>query len=63
MVLNNGPASCDLDVPVQGLFAAGAALHDLWGGGRAHVAAGRITDATLPPRSGAMLKKAGENNS
>jgi neopullulanase len=55
VVLNNSPASCDLDVPVRGLFAEGAALHDLWGGGQAQVAAGRITGMALPPRSGAVL--------
>jgi len=55
VVLNNGPAGYDLDVPVQDLFANGAALHNLWEGGRAQVAAGRITNATLPPRSGAVL--------
>ena len=55
VVLNNGPASCDLDVPVGGLFADGAVLHDLWQGGRAQVAAGRITGGALPPRSGAVL--------
>jgi len=69
VVLNNGPASCDLDVPAQGLFTDGAVLRDLWeigtsppklggtegGRGQAQVAAGRITGATLPPRSGAVL--------
>ena len=55
VVLNNGLANYDLDVPVQGLFADGTALHDLWEGGRARVAAGRITDMRLSPRSGAVL--------
>jgi neopullulanase len=55
VVLNNGPASYDLDVPALNLFADGTALHDLWKGGRAQVIAGRITDAMLPPRSGAVL--------
>ncbi|MCK4300063.1 MAG: DUF3459 domain-containing protein, partial [Planctomycetes bacterium] len=57
VVLNNGPTSYDLDVPVRGLFADGTVLHDLWEGGRgrAQVAAGRIIGATLPPRSGAVL--------
>lgn len=55
VVLNNGPASYDLDVPVWGLFADGTPLRDLWEGGRARVAAGRITAATLPPRSGVVL--------
>ncbi len=49
-----------LDVPVEGLFSDGTALHDLWEGGRAQVAAGRITGATLPPRSGSVLA-VGEN--
>jgi len=55
VVLNNGPAGYDLDVPVRDLFADGTVLHDLWGGGQAQVATGRITGATLPPRSGAVL--------
>ena len=55
VVLNNGPTSYALDVPVRGLFADGTTLHDLWAGGQAQVAAGRITGATLPPRSGAVL--------
>jgi len=55
VVLNNGPASYDLDVPLRGLFAEGTLLHNLWEGSRAQVAAGRITGATLPPRSGAVL--------
>jgi len=55
VVLNNGPASCDLDVPVRGLFADGAAVHDLWQGRRAQVVAGRIAGLTLLPRSGAVL--------
>jgi cyclomaltodextrinase len=55
VVLNNGGASYDLDVPVDGLFPEGASLHDVWGGGRAGVTAGRVTGATLPPRSGAVL--------
>ncbi|MDY7077515.1 MAG: alpha-amylase family glycosyl hydrolase [Chloroflexota bacterium] len=55
VVLNNGPDDYDLDVPVRDLFTAGTALHDLWEGGRAQVAAGRIVGSTLPPRSGAVL--------
>ena len=50
-----GPLGYDLDVPVRDLFADGTPLHDLWRGGRAQVHAGQITDATLPPRSGAVL--------
>jgi cyclomaltodextrinase len=55
VVLNNGPTKYDLDVPVKGLFSDDTALHDLWEGGRAQMAAGRITGATLPPRSGVVL--------
>ena len=69
IVLNNSSASYELDVPARGLFADGTALHDLWeigtspptlggsegGRGRVQVAAGRITGATLPPRSGMVL--------
>jgi cyclomaltodextrinase len=60
VVLNNGPAGYDLDVPVEGLFSDGTALHDLWEGGRARVAAGHLTGMMLPPRSGAVLA-VGEN--
>lgn len=55
VVLNNGPTGYDLDAPAHNLFADGAILHDLWNGGTAQVTAGRITGATLPPRSGAVL--------
>ncbi len=55
VVLNNGQTAYDLDVPVNGLFADGVTLHDLWGGGRAQVIAGRIKGAVLPPRSGAVF--------
>jgi neopullulanase len=55
VVLNNGSASYNLDVPVQSLFADGVILRDLWGGGQARVNAGRITGLTLPPWSGAVL--------
>jgi len=55
VVLNNGSASYNLDVPVQSLFANGAILRDLWEGGQARVNAGRMTGLTLPPRSGAVL--------
>ena len=61
VVLNNGPTSYDLDVPVVSLFSDGATLHDLWGGGRAQVMTGRIAGMTLLPRSGAVLKEAGGN--
>jgi len=55
VVLNNGLAHYDLDVPVGGLFTDGTPLHDLWEGGQAQVVAGRITGLALPPRSGAVL--------
>jgi cyclomaltodextrinase len=55
VVLNNGPTSYDLNMPLPNLFADGTILHDLWAGGQAQVAAGRITGATLPPHSGAVL--------
>jgi len=55
VVLNNGPASYDLHVPVRGLFADATALHDLWAGGRARVDERHITGLTLPPRAGAVL--------
>jgi cyclomaltodextrinase len=61
VVLNNGAISYDVNVPVQGLFADGTALHDLWGEGQARVAAGWITGATLPPRSGAVLVAVNES--
>jgi len=55
IVLNNGETSYDLDVPAGGLFADGAILRDLWAGGQARVADGRIVGKTLAPRSGAVL--------
>ncbi len=55
VVLNNGPAAYDLDVPTGALFPDGATLRDLWGSGAAHVAAGRVAGLRLPPRSGAVL--------
>ncbi|RLC85542.1 MAG: alpha-amylase [Chloroflexi bacterium] len=55
IVLNNGQSSYELDVPARDTFATGATLHDLWAGGQARVIAGRITGATLPPRSGMVL--------
>ena len=55
VVLNKGPISYDLDVPLRGLFADGMVLRDVWKGGWAQVTAGRITGATLPPCSGAVL--------
>jgi len=55
VVLNNSLVNYDLDVPTRGLFVEGTALHDLWEGRRAQVSAERITGATLPPRSGAVL--------
>jgi neopullulanase len=55
VVLNNGLVRYDLDVPVEGLFSDGTALHDLWEGDRAQVIAGHLTGITLPPRSGAVL--------
>ena len=53
--MRGGLTSYDLDVPVRGLFTDGTALHDLWEGSQAKVVAGRITGATLPPHSGAVL--------
>jgi cyclomaltodextrinase len=55
VVLNNGPTGYDLNVPTSDLFTDGTTLRDLWEGGQAQVAAGRIIGATLPPRSGAVL--------
>jgi cyclomaltodextrinase len=55
VVLNNGSTRYDLNVPVAELFPDSTTLHDLWEGGQAQVAAGRITGATLPPRSGVVL--------
>jgi len=55
VALNSGPASHELDVPAQDLFADGTRLHDLWAGGPAQVTGGRISGATLAPRSGAVL--------
>jgi cyclomaltodextrinase len=55
IVLNNGPARYELDVPAAGLFGDGTSLHDVWGDGQAWVVDGRIRGATLAPRSGAVL--------
>jgi cyclomaltodextrinase len=59
VVLNNGTSGYELDVPAEGLFADGTALRDLWEGRAAHVVAGRIAGATLPPRSGEVLQEIG----
>jgi neopullulanase len=56
VVLNNGLNPYELDVDVGGLFADGQALQDVWAGRQAHVTAGRASGATLPPRSGVVLK-------
>jgi len=56
VVLNNGTTSYDLNVPVQGLYADGTILYDLWGDdSQAQVSEEKITGLTLPPRSGAVL--------
>lgn len=55
VILNNSPTRYHLNVPVRELFADGTVLQDLWGDGRAWVDSGRISGATLPPRSGAVL--------
>jgi len=55
VVLNNGPKSYGLDVLVRSLFADGTVLFDLWQGGQAQVAGGRITGLTLRSRTGAVL--------
>jgi neopullulanase len=59
VVLNNGPVSYDLHVPLRGLFADTTALRDLWAGGRARMNEGHITGLTLPPRAGAVLAAEG----
>ncbi|MFO7740697.1 MAG: glycoside hydrolase family 13 protein [Anaerolineae bacterium] len=55
VVLNNGMDSWDLDLPADDLFADDTLLRDVWGSLEARVVAGRITHATLKPRSGAVL--------
>jgi hypothetical protein len=55
VVFNNGPERYDLDLPVRGLFADGATLHDVWGDAEAQVVDGRISCATLEPRTAAVL--------
>ena len=55
VVLNNGQSIYDLDIPTRGTFADGTILHDIWKAGQAQVNGGRITGATLSPRSGAVL--------
>jgi neopullulanase len=61
VVLNNGSESCDLDLPGENLFADGTILCDVWGDGKARVVDGRITRATLGPRSGAVLTELPED--
>lgn len=55
VVLNNGTDAYNLDVPAEGLFPEDALLHDVWGELEARVEGGRITQATLRPKSGAVL--------
>jgi neopullulanase len=55
VILNNGSSSYDVNVPAQGLYTDGTALHDLWGQSQAWTTAGKIVGATLPPRSGAVF--------
>jgi cyclomaltodextrinase len=57
MVFNNGTSNHVLDVPVGNLVADGTHLRELWEGGMTQVVAGRVTGATLPPRSGAVLQE------
>jgi neopullulanase len=56
VVLNNGTENYNLDVPTEGLFGDDTPLHDVWGGLEARVIDGRIGQATLRPKSGAVLK-------
>ncbi len=55
VVLNNGLNPYALDVDVDGLFADDGSLQDVWAGHEARVIDGRVTGATLPPRSGVVL--------
>ena len=56
VVLNNGEATCLLDVPLKGHLPEGAVLRDLLGGGEAKVVRGRLQGLSVPPRRGAILK-------
>jgi cyclomaltodextrinase len=55
VVLNNGTDSYELDLPAAELFAEDALLRDLWDDLEPRVVAGRITQGTLKPKSGAVL--------
>ena len=55
VVLNNGPANYELDLPAHDLFAEGTRLRDLWGDISAWVSGGRIVGSALPPQRGAVL--------
>ena len=55
VVLNNGPANYELDLPAHDLFAEGNRLRDLWGDISAWVRGGRIVGSALPPQRGAVL--------
>jgi len=55
VVLNNGEATCLLDVPLKGHLPEGSLLRDLLGGGEAKVIGGRLQGPSLPPRRGAIL--------
>ncbi len=55
VVLNNSRSPYRLDLDIDGWFANGQSLRDVWAGGEARVIDGRVVGATLPPRSGAVL--------
>jgi neopullulanase len=59
VVLNNGAGAAPLDVPARSLWAEETPLRDVWGGGTARVADGRLVGADLTPRSAAVLVEAG----
>ncbi len=55
VVLNNGASPYQLDIPVEGVFADGESLRDVWGDHQAVVRSGRAAGPTLAARSGAVL--------
>lgn len=55
VVLNNGEATCPLDVPLGGHLPDGVILHDLLGGGEGAVLGGRLRGLSLLPQTGAIL--------
>jgi len=55
VVINLGPGTFDVDVPVAGLLADGILLQDLWGGGAARVDDGCIRGKVVASHAAAVF--------